>query len=255
MMDMFDLKGKVAVVIGGAGGIGESLVKGLSQYGAKVVVASRNQEAIEKVAAAVEEETGNDTFSHTVDVTSEDSMNKLKDAVVEKFGTCDILVNAMGLNLKRLVIEFPVDEWDTMFDINVKGTMIACKVFGNVMKENRSGKIINLSSVREIRSMPGGDAGYAATKAAVGMYTKTLALEMAEYNVNVNAIGPALIITPGTIHVIEDPVIAKKMKEMIPLGRLGYPEDLVGACIFLSSKASDFVSGQTYFLDGGLTVK
>ena len=103
--------------------------------------------------------------------------------------------------------------------------------------------------------MPGGDAGYAATKAAVGMYTKTLALEMAEYNVNVNAIGPALIITPGTIHVTEDPVIAKKMKDMIPLGRLGYPEDLVGACIFLSSRASDFVSGQTYFLDGGLTVK
>ena len=255
MLDMFNLKGKVAVVIGGAGGIGEGLVKGLSDYGAKVVVASRNQAKIDEVAAKVAEETGNETWAHTVEVTDEASINTLKDAVVAKFGTVDILVNAMGLNLKRLVVDFPEEDWDTMFDINVKGTMLTCKVFGNVMKEQKSGKIVNLSSVREIRSMPGGDAGYAATKAAVGMYTKTLSLEMAEFNVNCNCIGPALIITPGTIHVLEDPEIAQRMKDMIPLGRLGYPEDLAGACIFLCSEAASFVSGQTYFLDGGLTVK
>jgi gluconate 5-dehydrogenase len=146
-----------------------------------------------------------------------------------------------------------MEDWDRMFSINVKGTMIACKHFGKIMKEKRRGKIINLSSVREIRGYTGGNAGYCATKGAVGMITKTLALELAPYNVHVNAIGPSLVITKGTVHIQQNPELAKKYIATVPLGRLGVPEDLIGVAVFLASEASNFITGQTIFVDGGLT--
>ena len=252
MSDLFRLDGKIAVVIGGAGGLGETLALGLSQYGAKVVVASRNLGALNKVAAEIKSKTGEDTLALQVDVTDENSMTNLVEGVLAKFGTVDILVNAMGLNIKREALEYPMEDWDTIFNVNVKGTMISCKHFGKVMKEKKQGKIINISSVREIRGYTGGNTAYCATKGAVGLITKTLALEWAPYNIHINAIGPSLIITPGTVHIQQNPELAKKYTAMIPLGRLGVPKDLTGACVFLASEASDFITGQTIFIDGGL---
>lgn len=254
MKDLFRLDGKTAVVIGGAGGLGEAIAFGLSRYGAKLVVASRNMDALEKVAAHIKGETGGEAVvPMQVDVTDEDSVTSLVEAVLKQFETVDILVNAMGLNIKRDALEYPMEDWDTIFDINVKGTMMACKHFGKVMKERQLGKIINLSSVREVRGYTGGNAAYCATKGAVGMITKTLALELAPYNIHVNAIGPSLIITKGTIHIQQDPVLAEKYSAMIPLKRLGAPKDLIGTAVFLASDASDFITGQTIFVDGGLT--
>ena len=251
--DIFRLDGKVAVVIGGSGGIGKALSFGVSRYGAKVVVASRNLEALSKVADEIQSGTGSEALALTVDVTDEDSMVKMVEDVLAKFGTVDILINAMGLNIKREAFDYPMEDWDTIFNINVKGTMIACKHFGRVMKEKKQGKIINLSSVREVRGYIGGNAAYCATKGAVSMITKTLALELAPDHIYVNAIGPSLIITAGTIHIQQDPELAKKYSSMIPLGRLGVPNDLIGAAVFLASEASNFMTGQTLFLDGGLT--
>jgi NAD(P)-dependent dehydrogenase (short-subunit alcohol dehydrogenase family) len=253
MSDLFSLAKKIAVVVGGAGGIGEALALGLSQHGAGVVVASRNLEALDKVAAEINTKTGEETLAIQADVTDEKSIESLVKEVMTRFGTVDILVNAMGLNIKRDAFDYPMEDWDTIFDINVKGTMMACKHFGRVMKENKQGKIINLSSVREVRGYGGGNAGYCATKGAVGLITKTLALEWAPYNIHVNAIGPSLIITQGTIHIKNDPKLAKKYEAQIPLGKLGMPEDLIGGCVFLASEASDFITGQTIYIDGGLT--
>lgn len=253
MEDIFSLKGKNAVVIGGAGGLGEAIVEGLSQYGANLIIASRNLEALGKVAADVKASTGGEVTPMTVDVTDEKSMAKLVGDVVAKFGTVDILVNAMGLNIKRDALDYPMEDWDKIFSINVKGTMIACKHFACVMKEQGKGKIINLSSVREVRGYTGGNSAYCATKGAVGMITKALALELAPYNIYVNAIGPSLIITKGTIHIQKDPTLAEKYSAQIPLGRLGVPKDLKGVAVFLASNASDFITGQTIFVDGGLT--
>ncbi len=253
MKDIFRLNNKIAVVLGGAGGLGQAIALGLSRYGAKLVVASRNMDALEKVAADIEKETGGEVAAMPVDVTDEDSMTKLVENVMLRFGTVNILVNAMGLNIKRDALEYPMEDWDTIFSINVKGTMMACKHFGKVMKEKQQGKIINLSSVREVRGYTGGNAAYCATKGAVGMITKTLALELAPYNIHVNAIGPSLIITQGTIHIQQNPELAKKYSAMIPLGRLGVPKDLIGTAVFLASEASDFITGQTIFVDGGLT--
>jgi len=253
MEDLFRLDGKVALVTGGAGGIGRILAKGLSRYGARVVVSSRNQEALSEAAKEIQSETRGDVMPLAADVTDEKSVGGLVEAVLAKFQTIDILINAMGLNIKRDAFEYPMEDWEGIFDVNVKGTMIACKHVGRIFKDRKRGKIVNLSSVRGIRGYGGGNVGYCATKGAVELITRALALEWAPYHINVNALGPSLIITPGTVHIQNDPVRAEKQRAAVPLGRLGVPEDLVGACVFLSSAASDFVTGQTIYVDGGIT--
>lgn len=253
MKDMFKLDGKIAIVTGGAGGIGEALALGLGIHGATVVVSSRNQEAIDKVAHKITEETGNEAIAIASDVTDDKSMQNLVDSVVKKYGRIDILVNAMGMNIKHEAFEYAMDDWDKLFDVNVKGTMIACKAAGKVMREQKKGAIVNLSSVRGIRGYTGGNTGYCATKGAVELITKALALEWAPQGIRVNALGPALVITPGTKHIADNPELAAKYAAAVPLGRIGLPEDMVGAVIYLCSDAASFVSGQTIYVDGGLT--
>lgn len=253
MKDFFKLNGKIAIVTGGAGGIGEALALGLGIHGATVIVSSRNQEAIEKVAAKITAESGNEAIAIPCDVTDEASMAALVDTVVKKYGRLDILVNAMGMNIKHDAFEYPLEDWDKLFDVNVKGTLIACKAAGKVMREQKCGSIVNLSSVRGIRGYSGGNSGYCATKGAVELVTKALAIEWAPLGIRVNAIGPALVITPGTKHIAENPKLAEKYAAAVPMGRIGMPEDLAGACVFLVSDAANFISGQTIFVDGGLT--
>jgi gluconate 5-dehydrogenase len=253
MKDMFKLDGKIAIVTGGAGGIGEALALGLGIHGATVVVSSRNSEAIEKVAKQIAATSGNEAIAIASDVTDESSVQKMVDQVMQKYGKIDILVNAMGMNVKRDAFEYPMEDWDKLFAVNVKGTMIACKIVGKVMREQMAGAIVNLSSVRGIRGYTGGNTGYCATKGAVELITKALALEWAPHNIRVNALGPALVITPGTKHIAENPELAKKYASAVPLGRIGMPEDMAGAVNFLVSDAASFVTGQTIYVDGGLT--
>lgn len=250
---MFKLDGKIAIVTGGAGGIGEALALGLAIQGATVVVSSRNQEAIVKAAQKITDESGHKAYAIASDVTDEASINGLVDQVVKQFGRLDILVNAMGMNIKRDAFEYPMEDWDKIFAVNVKGTMIACKAAGKVMREQKGGAIVNLSSVRGIRGYTGGNTGYCATKGAVELITKALALEWAPHGIRVNALGPALVITPGTKHIAEDPKLAAKYAAAVPMGRIGMPEDMVGAVVFLVSQAASFVTGQTIYVDGGLT--
>ena len=254
MEDLFRLDGKVAVVIGGSGGIGEIIAFGLAGQGAKVVVASRNIQKLEALAQKIQSETKSETAAFQVDVTEKQSVAQLVKQVVSKFGTVDILVNSQGANLKRAAVDFPVEDWDLMFNINVKGTMLSCSEFGRVMIEKKKGKVINLSSVRGLRAtLWGGNEGYCATKGAVDMITRSLASEWASYNINVNAIAPSLIYTELAAATLQDPERLQKYLANVPLKRVGQPRDLVGACIFLASAASDFITGQILYLDGGLT--
>lgn len=175
MKDLFRLDGKIAIVTGGAGGIGEALSLGLSEYGATVVLTSRNQEALDKAARSIQSKTGGRALAIRSDVTDEASIIRLANTVVSELGAIDILVNAMGLNIKRAAFEYPVEDWDKIFEVNVKGTMMACKQVGRIMKEKKQGKIVNMSSVRGIRGFTGGNAAYCATKGAVELITKALA--------------------------------------------------------------------------------
>jgi len=254
MADMFRLDGKVAVVVGGAGGIGEIMAKGLAVQGAKVAVASRNIKKLEEVAREIQTETKSEIVAFQADVTDKDSVSRLGEQVLKKFGTVDILVNSQGINTKQPAVGFPVEDWDRLFDVNVKGTMLACSEFGRVMVEKKKGKVINVSSVRGVRAtFWGGNEGYCATKGAVDMMTRSLASEWAPYNINVNAIAPLLIRTPLAAPTLNDPAKLEKYVANVPFKRIGEPEDLMGLCVFLASAASDFITGQIIYLDGGLT--
>jgi len=254
MEDLFRLDEKVAVVIGGAGGIGEIIASGLAGQGAKVVVASRNMQKLQAAAQKIQSETKSEVVAFQVDITEKQSVAELVKQVISKFRTVDILVNSQGANLKRAAVDFPVEDWDLMFNINVKGTMLSCSEFGRVMIEKKKGKVINLSSVRGVRAtLWGGNEGYCATKGAVDMITRSLASEWAPYNINVNAIAPSLIYTELAAATLQDPERLQKYLANVPLKRVGQPRDLVGACIFLASAASDFITGQILYLDGGLT--
>jgi NAD(P)-dependent dehydrogenase (short-subunit alcohol dehydrogenase family) len=252
MKTRFNLDGKVAVVIGGAGGLGEECAAELSRMGAKVVVASRNLEVLEKTGAKIQAETKVQTAAFPVDVTDEQSVQALVDKVVERFGTVDILVNTHGMNIKRSALEYPVEDWDRIFAVNVKGVMIPCKIFGKLMVTKRKGKIINMSSVRGIRGTDGGNMGYGATKGAVDMITRMLAAEFAPFNINVNALGPSLVLTE-TIKRNVAPERLEAFKKACPMKRMGTPLDVAGACAFLASEAADFITGQILYVDGGLT--
>jgi gluconate 5-dehydrogenase len=244
----------VAVVIGGAGGIGEIMALGLAGQGAKVAIASRNLQKLETVAQKIQRETKSEAIAFQVDITDQQSVAQLAKQIVSKFGTVDILVNSQGSNVKRNAIDFPVGDWDLLFNVNVKGTMLACSEFGRIMVEKKRGKVINLSSVRGVRAtLWGGNEGYCATKGAIDMITRSLASEWAPYNINVNAIAPLLINTPMAAATLSDPEKFQKYVANVPFKRIGQPQDLVGICIFLASAASDFITGQIIYLDGGLT--
>ena len=254
MANMFRVDNKIAVVVGGAGGIGEALGHGLAEYGAKVVIADIDQQKAEQVARDIRSREKQEAVAFKFDITDEKSVATLRDQVIAKFGTVDILVNSQGVNVKNAATEFPVKDWDFMFNINVRGTMLTCREFGKVMIEKKSGKVINLSSVRGVRAtFWGGNEGYAATKAAIDMITRSLASEWAPYKINVNAIGPSTVATKFSERTLQDPERLKRFLASCPLGRVGQPIDVVGVCIFLASPASDYITGQIIYLDGGLT--
>jgi NAD(P)-dependent dehydrogenase (short-subunit alcohol dehydrogenase family) len=254
MKDLFRLDGKIAVVVGGSGGIGEIMATGLAGQGAKVAVAGRNMAKLEAIAKKIQSETKSEAAAFQVDITDKQSVARLTEQVLARFKTVDILVNSQGLNIKKDAVGFPTGDWDQMFNVNVRGTMLACSEFGKVMVEKKSGKVINLSSVRGVRAtLWGGNEGYCATKGAVDMITRSLASEWAPYNINVNAIGPLLIRTELAKATLSSPEKLQKYVANVPFKRIGEPEDLVGLCIFLASPASDFITGQIIYLDGGLT--
>jgi NAD(P)-dependent dehydrogenase (short-subunit alcohol dehydrogenase family) len=255
MANMFRVDNKVAVVIGGAGGIGEALGHGLAEYGAQVVIADLKQAEAEQVAQDIKSKfKGSEAIAIKFDITDENSVASLRDQVVAKFGTVDILVNSQGVNVKKSGTEFPVKDWDFMYAINVRGTMLTCREFGKVMVEKKKGKVINLSSVRGVRATQwSGNEGYASTKSAIDMITRSLASEWAPYKINVNAIGPSTVATRFSESTLSDPEKLNRFLASCPLKRVGQPADIVGACIFLASPASDFVTGQILYVDGGLT--
>ena len=228
---------------------------GLAEYGAKVVLADLDLQRAEEVAQDIRAKVkSSDATAIKLDITDEKSVASLKDQVITKFGTVDILVNSHGVNIKKAATEFPVSDWDRIFAINVRGTMLTCREFGKVMVERKKGKVINLSSVRGVRAtFWGGNEGYAATKASIDMITRSLASEWAPYKINVNAIAPSTVATRFSEATLQDPEKLKRFLASCPLQRVGQPADIVGACIFLASPASDFVTGQIIYLDGGLT--
>lgn len=249
---MFDLTGKVAIVTGGAGGLGRPISIGLAKAGADVVVddlASAHPEAVANDIKAL----GRKALAVTADVTSAASMKDMVDEIMKEFGKIDILVNVAGINARFSAEEMPPEEFEKVIRFNIAGTFLPCQAVGRVMIEQKRGKIINMGSVRGSVAPAIGGTAYASSKGGVHQLTRTLAAEWAKYSINVNGIAPALVITDMTREFLSKPEIYSKVTAEIPLARLGAPEDLLGPIILLASDDSDFMTGQIIYVDGGLS--
>jgi len=256
-MGLFDLTGKTAVVVGGAGGIGQAIAQGIAQAGAKTIIASRSVDSLKRAQDEIKAASGIEVGYETVDASNEDSVISLVDKTVKELGKVDILVCAQGLNKKFPAEDFPMDVFRQMLEVNVVGVMLCAKHFGKHMITNNYGKIVILGSVRgKIATRGAGNAAYCTTKGAVDMMTKQLASEFGPHGITVNAIGPTVTETPMMTAVIEQrggDAYRKAQADQLPMRRMAKPEDCVGTAVFLAAEASDFLTGNILYPDGGLT--
>jgi NAD(P)-dependent dehydrogenase (short-subunit alcohol dehydrogenase family) len=253
-MNIFDLSGKVAIVTGGNQGIGFGIAKGLASAGATVVIANRRVAEGQNAVESLKKE-GLNAVAIPTDVSRMSSVASLVSKVVSDFGKIDILVNNAAVIVRKPIEDFTEEEWDQIMNTNLRGLFLCCQLVGREMIKKKKGKIINISSVLSQIVQPGRSV-YAVAKAGVSHLTRALALEWGKYNISVNAIGPGLTITPlNKKYFEENPEDLKNIAASIPKGREAYPQDYAGAAIFLASDASDYMTGQTLLVDGGMTIQ
>jgi NAD(P)-dependent dehydrogenase (short-subunit alcohol dehydrogenase family) len=250
--DKFKLDGKTAIVIGGTSGIGRAIAHGLADSGADVVPTSRRKDLVEEAAIEIEKR-GRRSLVQPTDATRREEVEELTKEVLKRFGRIDILVNSAGTIWEGPFEEMPDDEFDRVMDVNLRATVLTCQIIGRVMIKQKQGKIVNVSSMAALWGQPD-ILPYCASKGAVVQFSRSLAVEWAKYNIQVNDIAPGLFITPLTYDYFTEPARNKRLKEKTPMGRLGEVEDLQGAAIFLASRASDFITGVTVRVDGGLFI-
>jgi NAD(P)-dependent dehydrogenase (short-subunit alcohol dehydrogenase family) len=248
IQDLFDVTGKVALVSGATGGFGKVAVAALVAAGAKVMATGRSEKKLEAIAM----EAG--AAGYLVgDPAIHDDVTRVVKGTVDALGGVDILITAAGVNKPGAIQEQPDEEWQMIMDANVKGTYLFCKEVGKVMiEQGRGGKMILLGSVRGLLGLSR-YTGYCPSKAAVHLLAKTLGCEFGPHKINVNCIAPAVFRTELTQWIYDDPAVHKTFLGRVPIGRLGEPEDFIGSVIFLSSKASDWMTGSIMYVDGGYT--
>jgi len=244
------LKDKVALITGGARGIGQAIALTFAGEGADIVVADVNLEVARKTASEIEA-MGRKALALEMDVTDfakvEEGMNK----ILDKFAKVDILVNNAGITKDNLILRMSQAEWDAVINVNLKGTFNCIKAVSRPMIKQRSGKIISIASIIGLMGNAG-QANYAASKAGIIALTKTVAKELASRNINANAVAPGFIQTDMTAKLPE--AVKAKMMEAIPLARLGTPQDVANACLFLASEDSNYITGQVITVDGGMVM-
>lgn len=251
----FSLEGQVALVTGAARGLGRAISLALANAGADVALGLRRVDDAEDLAAEITA-TGRRAIRVQMDVLDRSQITSAVDAVVESFGGIHILVNNAGLGPPETPVEDATEQdFDLTFDLNVKGLFFTSQAVGRVMIGQGSGKIVNLSSQAGFVALPG-EAIYCASKAAVSHLTKCLAIEWGRYGINVNAVAPTFIRTPGTVSALSDPEFAADVLERIAgLHRVGEPVDVAGAVVYLASPAASLVTGTTLMVDGGWTAR
>lgn len=251
---MFRLDGKIALVTGGYGGIGEAVSRGLAGLGAKVAIAGHNAQ---KAAACADslKALGADAYAAAFDVASVAETQRMVDEVAEHFGRLDILVNCVGLNREEKAEEVTEERFDYVFDVNLKGAMFQAQAAArHMIRQGGGGKQVHIGSVRTLLGLRGrGYAAYCATKGGLAILCKQLAAEWAPHQINVNVVAPTFVRTQQVAHMLSDAAFYSSLVARIPLGRIAEPEDVSNAVLFFASSASDFITGQTLYLDGGIT--
>jgi 2-deoxy-D-gluconate 3-dehydrogenase len=253
-MSLFDLKGRVAIVTGGNGGIGLGMARGLAQAGAAIAVVGRNLEK-SNAAAAELGKLGVKTDVLEVDVTSESACRKMIDDTVARFGRLDILINNAGINIRKTPQELTLAEWRQVIDVNLTSIFVCSQAAYPAMQKAGGGKIINIGSMMSIFAAPFAPA-YAASKGGVVQLTKSLATAWAKDNIQVNAVLPGWIDTALTQRARQEVSGLNSLVLMrTPAKRWGVPDDLAGVAVFLAAPASDFVTGASIPVDGGYAVQ
>ncbi|MCR5388156.1 MAG: SDR family oxidoreductase [Lachnospiraceae bacterium] len=263
-MNFFDFAGKNAMIVGGAGGLGMLIAEELANAGAGVCIASRTESKLQAAVEELKKKTGKDNIRYYVmDAGKEDQVEAAAKASNADFGHIDILINSQGVNKKHPALEFPMDEFDLVMHDDVASILMTSKHFAKYMKERGYGKIVNVTSVRgKIATKGPGNAAYCAAKGAVDMLTKQLASEFGPFGITVNAFGPNIMKTPMMTKIFEmraneaGITVEEYLEQQgkgLPMRRMSDPIDCVGTALFLSAPASDFLTGNILYPDGGLT--
>lgn len=247
---MMRLEGKVALITGGARGIGREIAMTLAKEGADIVIWDVNLSDARNTCKEIES-LGRKTLAEQVDVTNFEMVETAVNKILDKYGKLDILVNNAGITKDNLLLRMSQQEWDAVLSVNLKGTFNCTKAVFRPMSKQRSGRIVNIASIIGIIGNYG-QANYAASKAGIIALTKTAARELAARNVTVNAIAPGFIQTEMTAKLPED--VKAKMMSAIPMAKLGTPKDVANACLFLASNEADYITGQTIVVDGGMVM-
>lgn len=256
LQDLFSLKGRVALIPGGGGGIGAPIAEAFAKAGARVAVAGRSAEALQSAVDRVTS-AGSEGLAITGDATTEADAERMVRETIDHFGRVDILVNAVGGGAGKALHpaeEYPRDAWDWIMELNVRSTLVPTQAAARAMIERgEGGSILNISSVRANLGINAGYSAYVAAKGAISSLTRQWATEWAKHGIRVNAIMPTFVDTPQVATLLGDPAFKKGIVDRIPLGRVGETRDIVGPAIFLVSDAASFVTGQVLGIDGGLT--
>ena len=248
----FSLADRIAFVTGAGRGLGRAGALALARAGAHVTLVARTRSQLEETAAAVER-LGRKTLVAVADIRSAKEVEAAVKATVSAFGRIDILFNNAGTNVRKPVVEMTDEDWHTIIDTNVKGVFLVARAVARQMIAQRGGRIINMSSMSAV-SPERDKVVYASSKGAVSQFTKGLALELAPHGVTVNAIAPGYMMTPLVKGYLEaDAERYRRILQRIPLGRIGQPEEIGGALVFLASDAARFITGATIAIDGGWT--
>lgn len=249
-LELFDLKNKTALITGSGSGIGYALAEGLAAAGAKIILNGRNE--LKLLDAERKLKKKGFFVTHLVfDVTSKDEAFSAIRQYEETEGSIDILINNAGISIRENFEDFPEDKWKQVLDINIYGAMIVSQAIAPFMIGRKAGKIINICSIQSELGRPT-IVPYAVSKGGIKMLTKALCTEWAKHNIQVNGIGPGYFETELTKPLKENPEFDNWLRNRTPSNRWGIPQELVGAAIFLASKASDYVNGQILYVDGGL---
>jgi NAD(P)-dependent dehydrogenase (short-subunit alcohol dehydrogenase family) len=252
--DAFGLAGKVALVTGGYRGIGAAISEGLAAMGAKVAVTGIEAAQAHEFARALQSR-GHDAYAAAFDVLSVDDTHRMADGVVKRFGRLDIFVNCVGVNREQRAGEVTEDVFDHVLDVNLKGAMFQAQAAAHHMiGQGSGGKHVHIGSVRTHLALRGrGYSAYCASKGGLGALCKQLAAEWAPQGINVNVVAPTFVNTEMSAHMLADESFYNSLVSRIPLGRIADPRDVMHAVLFLVSPASDYITGQILYIDGGIT--